>query len=85
MIQGTDSGPRLWGFPALPLLSVTSDLWLNLFVPHFLICIVMGTEPTSLSEEEFSEAATQILTLEPGTWCALHGVWIDSGRADGGE
>lgn len=57
MTQVTDSGPRLWGFPALPFLSVTSDLWLNLFVPHFLICIVMRTEPTSLSEEEFSEVS----------------------------
>lgn len=56
MTQGTDSGPRLWGFPALPLLSVASDLWLNLFVPHFLICIVMRIEPTSLSEE-FSEVS----------------------------
>lgn len=67
-------------------LFVISDLWLKLSVPHFLICTAMIIiEPTVLCDEEFSEVSHIAPHNRPGTWSAPHGIWIDSGPADGGE
>lgn len=72
--QGKGYGISAVGFSATPLF-VTSDEWLNLSVPHFLICkIGIITELTPLSCEEFSEVIRVSPTAALGTRIELHGV-----------